>query len=311
MTRTPPRVGLNFLPEDDFRVAALPLFEDGLVEALERDIDAGWGFSKDSAPRALAPWSLEIFDTYAADDALYGHGVWLSVLSGVWTPRQEAWMRALADECAARRYVHVSEHFGWMTAGPYWRNTILPAPYTRATVALGVDRMKRLADAAQRPVGLENLATALAPADALAQGAFLDEILAPVDGFVLLDVHNVWTQAVNLGLDPLALLASYPLERVRELHVSGGAWYDAASRRVRLDSHDDHVPAEVWPLVRAALAACPSLEVVFLERRAGTLADEAARAGLRADFLRLRAEVDIAFADDEITLDAHEEEVVA
>lgn len=296
MTRTPPRVGLNFLAEDDFRVAAMPLFEDGLVDALERDIDSTWGFSRDSATQPMLPWTAALLDHYAADDALYGHGVWLSVMSGVWTPRQEAWMRALADECAARNYRHVSEHFGWMTSGAYWRNTLLPLPRTRATVALGVDRMKRLADAAQRPVGLENLALALAPADALEQGAFLDEILAPVDGFVLLDVHNVWTQAINLGLDPLALLATMPLGRVRELHVSGGAWYDA-TRRVRMDSHDGDVPAEIWPLVRAALAGCPALEVVFLERRGQTLGDEASRAGLRADFLRLRAEVDVAFAE--------------
>jgi uncharacterized protein (UPF0276 family) len=295
MSRTSPRVGLNFLPEDDFRAAALPLFEDGLVDALERDIDAAWGATPDSSARVQAAWPDAMFDAYAADDALYGHGVWLSVLSGRWTPRQERWIERLAEECAARRYRHVSEHFGWMTSGPYWRNTILPAPYTRATVALGGDRMKRLADAAQRPVGLEVLATALGPDDALAQGAFLDEILAPVDGFLVLDVHNVWTLATNLRLDPLALLERFPLARARELHVSGGAWLDGEPR-VRLDSHDGEVPDELWPLVRAALARCPALEVVFLERRAGTLGDPAAQAALRADFLRVRAEVDAAFA---------------
>jgi uncharacterized protein (UPF0276 family) len=288
-------VGLNFLPEDDFRAAALPLFEDGLVDALERDIDDAWGFTPDSSLREQPAWAEDLFDAYAADDALYGHGVWLSVMSGVWTPRQERWMERLAAECAARRYRHVSEHFGWMTSGSYWRNTILPTPYTRATVALGIDRMKRFADAAQRPVGLEVLATALGTDDALAQGAFLDEILAPVDGFLILDVHNVWTLATNLGLDPLALLERFPLERARELHVSGGDWFDAG-RRIRLDSHDGDVPDEVWPLVRAALARCPSLEVAFLERRFGTLAGDAAQTGLRTDFLRLRAEVAAAFA---------------
>ena len=296
MSRPSPRVGLNFLPEEDFLAAALPLFEDGLVDALERDIDAAWGFTPDSSLRSQAAWPEELFDAYAADDALYGHGVWLSVMSGRWTPRQERWIEQLAAECASRRYRHVSEHFGWMTSGSYWRNTILPVPYTRAAVALGVDRMKRLADAAQRPVGLEVLATALGPDDALAQGAFLDEILAPVGGFLVLDVHNVWTLATNLGLDPLALLERFPLARARELHVSGGAWLEG-ERRVRLDSHDGDVPDEVWPLVRAALARCPSLEVVFLERRAETLADAAAQAALRADFLRLRAEVEAATAE--------------
>ena len=297
--RTPPRVGLNFSPEEDFRAAALPLFEEGLVEALERDIDASWGHGPASEYVARPDWELEIFDHYASIDALYGHGVWLSTMSARWTPRQEQWMRELARECATRSYRHVSEHFGWMTAGDLWRNTLLPLPRTRATVALGIDRMKRMADAAQVPVGLEVLATALAPADALEQGAFLDEILDAVDGFLLLDVHNVWTLAHNLRLDPLALLESFPLHRSRELHVSGGKWFEAAAGRVRLDSHDAEVPDEVWPLVRHALARCPALEVVILERRADTLAIPAAQARYRADFLRLRAEVDVAFASAE------------
>jgi uncharacterized protein (UPF0276 family) len=297
--RTPPRVGVNFLPEEDFRAAALPLFDEGLIEALERDIDAGWGYTPDSSRHEIEPWQLEIFDHYAASDALYGHGVWLSVMSGQWTPRQEQWMRELARECAARRYQHVSEHFGWMTAGDYWRNTLLPLPRTRATVALGIDRMKRMADAAQRPVGLEVLATVLTPADALEQGAFLDEILAPIGGFLLLDVHNVWTLAHNLSLDPIALLDSFPLARARELHVSGGSWYEVPQGRLRMDSHDGDVPDELWPLVRHALARCPSLDVVFLERRADTLAAPAAQERYRADFLRLRAEVDVAYASEE------------
>ncbi|MCE9579119.1 MAG: DUF692 domain-containing protein [Deltaproteobacteria bacterium] len=297
MTRTPPRVGLNFLPEGDFRAAALPLFEAGLVDALERDIDYAWGSHPRGERRDEPAWALEILDAYAADDALYGHGVWMSVMSGRWTSRQERWIAQLTDECRARRYRHVSEHFGWLSAGPFWRNTMLPAPYTPATVALGVDRLRRLADAVGCPVGLENLGMGLGPVDAQEQGAFLGEILDAVDGFLLLDVHNVWTQAHNARLDPLALLRTYPLARVRELHVSGGDWYEPApgARPIRLDSHDGDVPGDVWPLVAEALACCPALEVVFLERRGQTLGREPDRAAYRADFLALRAAVEAAF----------------
>jgi hypothetical protein len=38
------RVGLNLFPEEGYRTAALPLFERGLVDAIEWDIDERWGY---------------------------------------------------------------------------------------------------------------------------------------------------------------------------------------------------------------------------------------------------------------------------
>jgi uncharacterized protein (UPF0276 family) len=292
-----PRVGLNLSAENGFRVAAMPLFEAGLVDALEWDVDEPWLGGDDARP--VPAWADAILDAYAEDDALYGHGVWFSLLSARAEARQERWLARLAEACARRRYRHVSEHFGWMTCDAFDQNTMFPCPRTPAAVAVGARRLGAIARAAGRPVGLENGASALCVADSLEQGAFLDEVLAPVDGFLLLDVHNVWTTAVNLGLDALALLRTFPLARVRELHVSGGRWmatsHDGARGPVRLDSHDAPLPPEALPLLRAALAGCPDVEVVFYERRGDTLDEPARHAGFRDDFLAVRALVAEAF----------------
>jgi uncharacterized protein (UPF0276 family) len=289
--RMAPRVGLNLSAEHGFRVAAMPLFEAGLVDALEWDVDESW--LGGDADRPVPDWAEAILDAYAEDDALYGHGVWFSLLSARPEARQERWLARLAEECARRRYRHVSEHFGWMTSGPFEQNTMLPCPRTPAAVAIGVQRLGAIARAAGRPVGLENTASVLCAADALEQGELLEQILAPVDGFLLLDVHNVWTTAVNLGLDALALLRTFPLARVRELHVSGGTWLttslDGERGPVRLDSHDAPMPAEALPLLRAALADCPNVEVVFYERRGDTLYEPARHPAWRDDFLAVRA----------------------
>ncbi|WP_257463212.1 DUF692 domain-containing protein [Archangium lipolyticum] len=150
--------------------------------------------------------------------------MWLSVLTAAWQTRQEAWIEHLAQECRRRPYRHVSEHFGFTAAGPFTRSTMLPVPYCTAAVDIGRDRLERLRAATGGPVGLEVLANTLAPVDALHQGPFLDAVLTPTDGFLVLDVHNVWAQAVNTGLPPELLLETYPLECVRELHLSGGSW---------------------------------------------------------------------------------------
>jgi uncharacterized protein len=306
MHRAPPRVGLNLIDEAAFRVAALPLFEAGLVDALEVDIDNEWGRSRGRGDVRPA-WQTELLDLYAGDDALYGHGVWFSLLTARLDDRQHLWLELLAEECRRRRYRHVTEHFGWMTSGRFLQNTLFPLPYTRGAVELGRDRLRLLAEAARCPVGLENLATALGPGDATEQAAFLGEILTPSNGVLLLDVHNVWTQAVNLGLPAGELLRGYPFHLVRELHVSGGSWFQpahAADRRpVRMDTHDGAMPRdEVLPLLATAVARCEHLEVVIYERR-GVLGSEAARATYRDDFLAVRAIVEQAFAN-EATSDA-------
>ncbi len=280
----PPRVGLNLLTDEAFLEAVRPLFAEGLVAALEWDIDDSWGFASRTPPA----WAERMLDLYAEEGSLYGHGVWLSVLTTPWQPRQEAWLERLAQECRRRPYRHVSEHFGFTAAGPFTRSTMLPLPYCGASVDLGRDRVERLRAATGGPVGLEVLANTLSPVDAVDQGPFLEAVLAPSGGFLVLDVHNVWTQAVNTGLPPELLLESYPLERVRELHVSGGSWGRALGTRdstpVRLDSHDGPLLPPVLSLLRRALALCPRCELVIVERRGETLLSEDVRSEWRDQY---------------------------
>src|SRR5262249_52285421 len=108
----------------------------------------------------------------------------------------------------------------------------------------------------------------------------------------LLDVHNLWTQCQNLGLCAEELLARYPLDRVKEMHVSGGSWYvpSSESRKgpFRLDSHDGPVPRDVFALVPLALKSCPNLELVILEHRGANLDSPEAATQYQSDFLWLR-----------------------
>jgi uncharacterized protein (UPF0276 family) len=168
-------------------------------------------------------------------------------------------------------------------------------PHTPAAVRIGRDRLDRIAQACGLPVGLENTAAALCAADGEQQGSLLDELLAPAGAFLLLDVHNLWSQSRNLGLSATEMLTRYPTARVREIHVSGGSWYQTASEPhkgpFRLDSHDGPVPDDVFDLLPLALRSCPNVDVVFLEHRGAKL-DADAISRYRSDFVRLRALVE-------------------
>lgn len=273
---SPRLTGLSLMPEPDWAAVAWPLFEAGEVDALEWSFDTRW----DNVPEWVAP----LVDEYAAAGRLSGHGVTFSPFSARFTARQADWLARLAREVAKRRYIRVSEHFGCTTAGDLVDGAPLPVPFREDVLRVGRDRLARLADAAGVPVGLENLALAFSRQDALDQGPFLEELLAPVNGFLVLDLHNLYCQSVNFGIPLLELMHRYPLERTRTLHLSGGSTVDG----IRRDTHDGAVPDAVIEALPRALEACPHADTVILERLGGTFAKDAPGA-LVAEFRRVRA----------------------
>ena len=288
-----PLVGLSLMLEDDFLRAALPLFDQGEVDVLEWSFDVGW-----SLP-ALPAWAESLLEDYSRGGRLLGHGVTFSALSGAWTARQADWLARLREEVSRLSYIHVSEHFGFMTAGDFHRSAPLPVPLTPSSLRLGHDRLRRLQDQGAGRVGLENLAFAFGQQDVADQGRFLDQLLAPVDGFLLLDLHNLYCQSCNFEIPMSELMDLYPLDRVRELHVSGGSWSPVtvegrAGEQVRRDTHDGPVPEEVFAAIPVALARCPNIAAVIFERLGRTIASPQDETAFREDFRRLRRIVESA-----------------
>ena len=84
-----PWVGLSLMLEDDFRMAAAPLFAQGIVDVLEWSFDTGWG-------RPMPEWADALLDHYGEQGRLLGHGVHYSAFSARWEDRQAGWLEQLA-----------------------------------------------------------------------------------------------------------------------------------------------------------------------------------------------------------------------
>ena len=192
-------------------------------------------------------------------------------------------------ECTKRPPRFVTAHYGVSAARGF--STVAPVPVV-ASVGAAAEARARLAqlhDAAGCPVGVENLGIAFSADDVRRQAEMMHAILdGEPEHFFLLDVHNLYCQATNYGFSLTEILALYPLERVRELHVSGGSWWEVpgASTRFRRDTHDQAVPDAVFELLGLALAHAPHVELVCFERFGGTMPTVTERLSVRADYLR-------------------------
>jgi uncharacterized protein (UPF0276 family) len=93
------------------------------------------------------------------------------------------------------------------------------------------------------------------------EAEFLAEVLAESGCGLLLDVTNLYTNAMNHGFDPCAWLSRIPPESVVQLHLAGGQWRDGQL----VDGHSHPVFEDVWQLTECVLRDFP-VKAIILER---------------------------------------------
>jgi hypothetical protein len=221
------------------------------------------------------------------------HGVGLSMgtTDADDAARRRRWLRRVAADHAVFQFGWYTDHLGATALGGLAATLPLPLPMTDAAaraVARRIAAMQRVVPDA----GVENNVAYFLLGEPLEEPLFLGKILTRPRSHLLLDLHNLYTMAVNFDFDPAEYLARLDLARVIEIHLSGGAESDPAwlpsGRVLRLDSHDHAVPEPVWQLFAQVAPRCPNLRGVTLERMEGTVEDDDVPV-LRGELARIRA----------------------
>jgi hypothetical protein len=205
------------------------------------------------------------------------HGVGFSLGSARPDPiRRARWLERIRADQALFRYEWYTDHLGATELAGRWLALPLPLPMGEEAAARVRASLAALQQAVP-DVGLENSVFYARCGDAAEEPAFIARCLDLPRAHLLLDVHNLFTTAVNAGVDAKRCLAALPLERVIEIHLSGGSMSDPSwlpgDRPLRLDSHDAAVPEEVWRIAELAIPRCRNLRALTLERMEGTVAE--------------------------------------
>ncbi|MEM9549411.1 MAG: DUF692 family multinuclear iron-containing protein [Bacteroidota bacterium] len=270
----------------DLLASALPLFHGEHIEAIE------WSFDTLFKVRNIPSWFGELLEEFSKANRLIGHGVFFSMFSGRWAEEQDRWLAHLKKVSTYYNFEHISEHFGFMTGENFHSGAPISIPCTSKTLEIGQDRLKRIFEACACPVGLENLAFAYSLDEVKRHGAFLDELLEPVNGFIILDLHNLYCHLHNFNLSFEELIKLYPIDRVREIHISGGTWADSKvdpGRQIRRDTHDTSVPTKVFDLLEKVIPLCMNLKFVVLEQIGSALNTKESQTQFGIDFLKMKS----------------------
>lgn len=220
------------------------------------------------------------------------HGVGFSVgtpAAGRSATRRR-WLDQLREDQADLGFLWYTDHLGATSLGGL--SLALPMPLMMTPRSAAVVRRSLASMQTVVPdVGVENTVMYFMLGSPLDEPAFLRSVLRAPRTHLLLDLHNVFTMAQNFGFDPGDYIERLDLDRVIEIHLSGGADSDPAwlpSRRVmRLDAHDHAVPEGVFALLEQVAPRCPNLRGVTIERMEGTVT-EADVPVLRAELRRAR-----------------------
>lgn len=171
------------------------------------------------------------------------HGVGLSL--GSTDPIDRTHLRKLKALVDRFEPAFVSEHLSWSSVGGRFFNELLPMPYTEESLDHICSRIDEVQDVLQRPLLIENITRYLTWRHSpVPEGAFMAEAARRTGCGILLDINNVFVNAVNFHLDPFDVLRAIPAQAVREIHLAGfdrfGKWL--------VDTHGQAISPEVWSL---------------------------------------------------------------
>ncbi|MCS5709886.1 DUF692 domain-containing protein [Candidatus Berkiella aquae] len=163
-----------------------------------------------------------------------------------------------------------SEHLAFVRAGNIEIGHLAAPPRTIATIEGALANLARVKKTVGSLPVLENIATLLEPPGAfMSEGEWTTKILQASNTKLLLDLNNLYSNAINFGVDPILYLHSFPLHLVQIVHLSGGKWIDEPagfSGKRLLDDHIHDVPDPVFELLDVLARTVEQPLAVIIER---------------------------------------------
>jgi hypothetical protein len=156
-------------------------------------------------------------------------------------------IRGFLDQHCIRAY---TEHLSYCSDDGHLYD-LMPIPFTDEAVRWVAARIRRAQEILERPIAVENVSYYAAPGARMSEMEFLRAVLDEADCGLLLDVNNIFVNAINHRYDAREFLRALPASRICYFHVAG---HYVEAPDLRIDTHGAAVCPDVWSLLDEAYA---------------------------------------------------------
>lgn len=175
------------------------------------------------------------------------HGLSLSI--GSPAPLDEDFVRDIGQFLRTHDIKHYSEHLTYCSDDGHLYD-LLPIPFSEEAVHYVAERIRRVQDILQQEISMENASYyTAAPGKQMEEIEFINAVLEEADCGLLLDVNNIYVNAINHHYDPIEFLQQLPANRIRYGHIAGH--YNEAEDLI-VDTHGADVIDPVWAILDKA-----------------------------------------------------------
>jgi uncharacterized protein len=197
----------------------------------------------------IGGWVPAFLDQCRERWTIVPHGVALSL--GGPEPPSEDYLVPLSHLMQRIDAPYFSEHACYSAIDGMAFHELLPLPFSAEAARHLGRRARWMQERLGAPFVLENITYyAAMPGSEMTEGAFLRAVFDENDCGLLLDVNNVYVNAINHGRRPLDVLDELPVHRTRQIHLAG----HIREGDLLIDNHGAAVCDEVWELYREVIA---------------------------------------------------------
>jgi uncharacterized protein (UPF0276 family) len=211
------------------------------------------------------PGDVALLEELAKRYPLVAHGVGLSIASaGHFDVDHVAQVASWRRRFGLR---WVSEHLAAVRVGgnggvDHHAGLPLPLAWDEELLQLIEARVREATDILGCPLLLENgVVFTPVPEPDMNEVEFVNRLVREAPCRLLLDLHNLHVNAVNLGVDTDCFLRDLDLSAVMEIHIAGGNEFGG----FYLDSHAGACPPQVWEMLERVAVEATELRGITFE----------------------------------------------
>ncbi len=189
-----------------------------------------------------------LFEKVREEFPIVCHGLSLSI--GSPEPVNLDFLKELRDFLNFYEISIYSEHISFSSVEGKNLYDLFPLPFTEKMADFIADKVKFVQDYLNRELVLENISYYQILYSEIEEVEFIKRILEKSGAKLLLDVNNVYVNAVNHRYDPFEYIKSFSPEEVAYIHIAG---HEKLRDDLIIDTHGEGIVDEVFELLKFAL----------------------------------------------------------